>query len=45
MDHHTPFALAPLEFFISAPRDLPAYAKDDHNLKVQYMVYKVQYDA
>jgi hypothetical protein len=26
VDHHTPFALAPLEFPISAPRDLPAYA-------------------
>jgi hypothetical protein len=26
VDHRTPFALAPLEFLISTPRDLPVYA-------------------
>jgi hypothetical protein len=26
-----PFGLAPLEFLTSAPRDLPAYVKDDHH--------------
>jgi hypothetical protein len=31
LDHDTPFALASLEFSISAPRDLPVYVKDDHN--------------
>jgi hypothetical protein len=29
VDHHTPFALAPLEFFILAPCDL-TYAYDDN---------------
>jgi hypothetical protein len=26
VDHRPPFALAPLEFLISAPRELPVYA-------------------
>jgi hypothetical protein len=31
MDLRTPIVLAPLEILILAPRDLPIYAKDDHN--------------
>jgi hypothetical protein len=31
----TPIILATLEILIPYPRDLPAYAKDGHNKKVQ----------
>jgi hypothetical protein len=31
MDLRTPIVLAPLEILILVPRDLPIYAKDDHN--------------